>query len=574
MKQVFSLGIIAASLVAAEKANDWSEACFHGECAYDLAGTEAAGYGSVKLSGSPKSITDITTAAGWVVLDCDPHAMAQEIRLVCKSEETEGCGHLFEHGAVNKVVRLPEACGSGPFARISNVRPANDQSIPAHAEAKIARRDNLAPQVYLLNVDTNWAAIDYAKMGDVNFALVAANHPDLIDANNFATHFGIPKGIGSTLLGAGKSLLGKLTEVKLNGEKSLSKTWPLSEKLLDAQKTCDRGSATISADISGSVIARAYVGVTIVGQLPAKIDKKKSSVYAGFSGDFEATLALKANLNGQTQKDKIIVQKTPMEKFGTSGLVEVMPSFELSAHTEAKLDINVDASIPLKFKIGAEYSYPKNKVRDASKDTFTPKAAHLKIEANGEVAGNGLIEGHLQSTVKIDISALGGSIKSNMRIGADAWAKLTLDSKGQGAASASVKAKPKKGKRAYPPPSGLHARELVPRAPPVTVKSKTSGSKSFEGCVEFTAGLLVTGGIEDSQLFGAPDTDRVDKKYLLLKKCYPSSGNARRSLPEPSWLVARSELAPFQDALKCSTVTGPNGIVEDQDISASAAKAI
>jgi len=45
------------------------------------------------------------------MLDCDPHALAQNVRLVCQSDDTTtaGCDHLFDQiGAVGKIVRLPE----------------------------------------------------------------------------------------------------------------------------------------------------------------------------------------------------------------------------------------------------------------------------------------------------------------------------------------------------------------------------------------------------------------------------------------------------------------------------------
>jgi hypothetical protein len=51
-------------------------------------------------------ISDITTAGGWTILDCDPNTRIQDVRAVCHSEK---CQHLYNgHGAVNTIVRLPE----------------------------------------------------------------------------------------------------------------------------------------------------------------------------------------------------------------------------------------------------------------------------------------------------------------------------------------------------------------------------------------------------------------------------------------------------------------------------------
>lgn len=67
---------------------------------------------SLQFSSNPHAMADITPAAGWVVLDCDPHALVQDIRLVCKGDDAEGagCNHLFNGvDPVDKYVRLPES---------------------------------------------------------------------------------------------------------------------------------------------------------------------------------------------------------------------------------------------------------------------------------------------------------------------------------------------------------------------------------------------------------------------------------------------------------------------------------
>jgi hypothetical protein len=44
-----------------------------------------------------------------MILDCDPNAMAQDIRMVCNSTDTtnNGCAHMLNGGAEGKLVRLP-----------------------------------------------------------------------------------------------------------------------------------------------------------------------------------------------------------------------------------------------------------------------------------------------------------------------------------------------------------------------------------------------------------------------------------------------------------------------------------
>ena len=55
------------------------------------------------------TISDITTAAGWEILDCSPDAMKQDIHLVCQDTNTD-CDNLYANmGAEGKLVRLPNS---------------------------------------------------------------------------------------------------------------------------------------------------------------------------------------------------------------------------------------------------------------------------------------------------------------------------------------------------------------------------------------------------------------------------------------------------------------------------------
>jgi hypothetical protein len=62
--------------------------------------------------GRPEAISDITEAAGWVILDCDSNRMEQDIRLACMSsiQDEVGCSNLFQSiPPTGKIVRLPES---------------------------------------------------------------------------------------------------------------------------------------------------------------------------------------------------------------------------------------------------------------------------------------------------------------------------------------------------------------------------------------------------------------------------------------------------------------------------------
>ncbi|KAL4263274.1 hypothetical protein AB1N83_004308 [Pleurotus pulmonarius] len=192
MKSAFGLAILAATLAAGLGHNDWSKPCFNGECAYDLPDHRGQS-GTIKLMAkSPHAIADITPAAGWVVLDCDPNALSQDIRLVCQNDDTEasGCSHFFEgSGPMHKYVRLPESCSSSPFARISKYWVHDDQSIGAHHQ--VTRRDGVAPQVLAISIDDKFDQADHSLHGDIDFIAYGITEPGI------DTNFAIPDDLAS-----------------------------------------------------------------------------------------------------------------------------------------------------------------------------------------------------------------------------------------------------------------------------------------------------------------------------------------------------------------------------------------
>ena len=57
-------------------------------------------------AGSNSSISDLTAAGGWTIIDCNATSSDQEIRVVC--HDPSKCNHLHMNGAENTVVRLPD----------------------------------------------------------------------------------------------------------------------------------------------------------------------------------------------------------------------------------------------------------------------------------------------------------------------------------------------------------------------------------------------------------------------------------------------------------------------------------
>ncbi|KAL4264541.1 hypothetical protein AB1N83_005050 [Pleurotus pulmonarius] len=383
----FALAVLAATLVAGRGANDWSKPCFNGECAYDIPTENQSA--SIKMVGAPVAITDITPAAGWVVLDCDANAVSQEIRLVCNSDDAEaaGCSHLFEgEGPVHKYVRLPESCGSEPFARIADYRVHENQSIPEHAASKISRRDGVAPQVFSISVDDDFAKVDETKYGKV-FALVAGTNIPGVDTN-----FAIPQEIDNKDVAdkwaqqamddiAIKGLKATLStyyvtkpdgEVEVKKSKSGeeidapkksgkfdwgSKTSPFTLPVKKEKELASCGPAALKAEFKGSLATKAY-GSAAAFSAAAVIELSLSSIKAmasnilDFSAHFEHDLTLTLSLVGEIKKEFTLMEDTAIPhagidlKYVAAGLM-----FGISGEMSAKAQVGVEVKTGFKWGI-------------------------------------------------------------------------------------------------------------------------------------------------------------------------------------------------------------------------------
>lgn len=149
----FIAPLLLSTVTAAS--NDWNTPCLDGSCSYTttVSGSASSGAGTLVITGHQDIVSDITfvrtqffpdsrsilsafisprSAAGWTIWGCDPNSHApQEIHLACTGTPQD-CDHVFKGGAVNTIVRLPESCGAGPFARIAQAWQPEGATIPSH----------------------------------------------------------------------------------------------------------------------------------------------------------------------------------------------------------------------------------------------------------------------------------------------------------------------------------------------------------------------------------------------------------------------------------------------------------
>ncbi|KAH8810481.1 hypothetical protein DL96DRAFT_1685532 [Flagelloscypha sp. PMI_526] len=572
-----SFVLLACLLTATNALNDWSKPCLEGSCSYDLPDSDGqAASGSVKIWSDNKAlITDITQAADWEIMGCSPDKLAQDIRIVCKSEDSEKCNHLLDGGAEGKVVRLPENCGQNAFGRIGRAWISEDQTVPQDIARRLVRRAGAPPQVRGVAIDTDFAAIDTSK-GTINFALRGANFQgakgdidvgqssdarrrdltrriDIIggavdlakDAGNAVADAGSAVvDAGGAAIDAGKSAVNAVVDNKI--DVSQSQTLPplaINKKfnLLNQKVTCPGRSAGLTVDMN----ANAQVVVTVAVAAAGTIAPPKFTDFVlttTMNGEINSSIDLKASVSGTLDSGKKqIAPPIGVPGFSIPGIITVGPAFKIDGQALATLDLNVDVNVGVSYKIDNVQAIfpPKNGDKVG---TFSIGDTPLKLSASPSVAARGEVEAHIIPALTFGIDAIGGAAKADAFINLDASAHAVLTLNANAEASATVNTTSGK-KRAGPARvARIDSRQV-----------QTTASAGFGGCFDTFAQLDVNAGVEGS-LFGIFDVGKdfnlFTKKFDLFKKCF---GNQARALP--GLLMERRTYATINSHRRMSKVS-------------------
>ncbi|KAJ8520806.1 hypothetical protein ONZ45_g2441 [Pleurotus djamor] len=526
-------------LALAKPANDWSKPCFDGECAYDMH-PSTGNSGVLRMSGA--GITDITPAAGWIILDCDPHALEQEIRLVCSStnHEEAGCHHVFENGAEHKVVRLPESCTEAPFLRIASATIADDQHIPTHAKQRITKRDGNNPVVHTIRVDSNWAAADVSKVGVVHFDFIGSNTPD---AAMMATRYSSAQSpllvkqsaklskrgqdgffdwiknafnaVKDAVVHAVKTVVNAVVHVVQSTVQKLKELTSFSINpewikkinidtggqmipvyhLQAGSVHCNKGiAATLDVSAGGKVDADVRFGLMANGSvIPPQIGSW--AVYAIVNGDVDVHLSVVASVYGQLTSGRKQVAQVDVTPLQIPGIISLGPfvRLEVEAMLDVGLDVFVDAH--LKYKVNKlEFWHPKKLTEEdpAAKSGYESldfQQSPLTIEATADVIAQANITAHLIPSLHLGLSLFGGAASASGFIEVDAWARLSLEAHASASASTHKRELGSElGDRelSYVPPY-LGARGL---------QATDTATLTFKGCLGVFAGASVRAGAE------------------------------------------------------------------------------
>ncbi|KAF4610320.1 hypothetical protein D9613_010284 [Agrocybe pediades] len=527
-----SLYLASALWTVALAANDWSKPCFSGVCRYDLPASSGKASGTLEIWGAEGAIADVTSAAGWEIIDCSPKALKQDIRLVCKKGRANDCARLFNAGAVGKVVRLPENCGRNAFGMIAEEYVPADQSIPAAFAGSLMRRDGSLPDVHALKITTDFKPKGPSrKTGGVNFAIRAANVPGASG----------PLDAASTLEGRSASrvfkrgffdwvidAIKKIAELNnFNVEKS--KALPSLDVskdlvLIDESVSCPPLAANLKVEVTAKAQAAASIGVAVTGTIvPPKVDD--FAVIASLSAELDGSLDIDASVTGAADSGNVRLVDVALPGLSFPGIFEVGPSFQINAQANANLDIELGMEVDVNYKItNAQFVFPP-KTNLSSGGGFHVAENTLKLSASPGVRATGSVEAHIVPVLSIGLSALGGAADAQVFLNLDASATLDLDFQASANGGVTISEVSSAAQQ-------LDTAELaqVERLDDSIDARAVTGDASFSGCVDVGAGLNVNAGAS-ADFFGIFNKETsvsvYSKEFDIFKKCYGGSTQKR-----------------------------------------------
>ncbi|KLO17563.1 hypothetical protein SCHPADRAFT_886887 [Schizopora paradoxa] len=335
--KVTFLSLLVAIQSGVTGKNDWSKACLYGACSFDIDESPASMGGTIEISGPVSAISDITSAAGWRILNCTDSTNSQTIRLACV-DDSKGCAHVFQGGVEDTIVRLPIGCGSGPFVRVANHWISDDQSLPSDMNSKFITRDSPFPQVHMLQVDDVFENMTKVH-GNVSFEINAQG--DLKTGNNLSKR---QNGSGFT----NNSVTTNSQGVILFNETLNCPNMAIFPSMTGAIDLSSEYNITVSMNLRGTMNPPSITFLSFSAPTDATIQ-----------GSFSMTLPLQGTVNAIGEQ----IANMVLPSFLIDGIVTVNPSFAVTANAIGLVQLLTDFSGTIDFTVNVDnlqFTYPSN----------------------------------------------------------------------------------------------------------------------------------------------------------------------------------------------------------------------
>ncbi|PNP61480.1 hypothetical protein FNYG_13767 [Fusarium nygamai] len=240
----------------------------------------------------------------FVFLDCPANALEQPVnqiqkaRVVCTSQDVDGCFRVRERGVEGTLVEMPEECAPNSFARAISLELAEDQVLPDH----LAKRYTPTSPIYEFSFDFN----KHERRADAEVAIrmdmtnVKGHWDGLVDSPGVKKR-DIERRYVSRLNTDWKKTLQQGDRFQYNsGENSLRVKKDLSTPVFwQAIENCSVGGERfgqgIGAYIQGNVDANMSYAVTVIAASTrgtSRVDVKEANGWIEVNGRTDLTFGV------------------------------------------------------------------------------------------------------------------------------------------------------------------------------------------------------------------------------------------------------------------------------------------
>ncbi|KFY42907.1 hypothetical protein V494_02182 [Pseudogymnoascus sp. VKM F-4513 (FW-928)] len=241
-------------------------------------GPDKTGFGFFLVTGESHAVSKLRRRAGdpepFTFLDCPENATgrpddeAQVARVVCLSEDVEGCFRVMERGVEGTVVEMPDNCAPGTFARAISLNVSDNQSIPSYLEGRASSavfEFTFDYNFVLIRKDTKQTSIrmDYSSRPGVGYSndLVDSEGVESNDEKRPEDHFYSDLTRQWDSQCTGLNLREGAEEKRFDRSLTTSIFWDTVDKCMVNGEQFSEG---IGAYVDGSIKARFEYGFTLI----------------------------------------------------------------------------------------------------------------------------------------------------------------------------------------------------------------------------------------------------------------------------------------------------------------------
>ncbi|KAJ7131799.1 hypothetical protein C8R43DRAFT_895506, partial [Mycena crocata] len=378
------------------------------------------------------SVSSLDLKTNWVITDCHPTSdKPQSVLMYCsKSSASSECSHVLIGGAEHTIVKMPQNCGRGPYARIASLAPHARQDILSSYHQLKKPADE---PVYSLTFDYNFAAIPAAN-GPIYMRADVTDMPDywdtvvespperkrwyvvrsrLVMAHFFICFFRLQeRSLEERWWGSFKNWLSKMNTVEKDTTVSRNFHWADTWTIFHKEVSCP-GPPQFEASIDVSLTGQASLNSRYGFYLQATVvPPAVQAAYLYFSADAKAHGQFTMKGEASVQYDSRSIQ---FASFGFPGLyypglLTVGPSLVLSGYVTGHLSISGE------FTSSIGYTFPTVSFNfgktdpDVTSNPVTPSdfTSGLALTAGYNVELTGSI--HVVPSIQLGLSVLGGAV--------------------------------------------------------------------------------------------------------------------------------------------------------------------